>query len=263
MILRYIFSEIKRMLWRPFSLVLGALIVIIGLAGIIQPNGHPNRLFAFWSVQRPFMLNLLIPIIAGIVSAGSFAWDQRTGYTQLIMMRGFSRRTYLLSKAVAVAVSAGLVTLLGYISFYCIGVFFLPWGVSNPGSLFYETINDYPGPVPSLFFSNPILNDLLGIAIASLATGTLALLGMLTGIFIKNEYVAPVTPFGFFLTGGLLLNGTLGVLNPFTYVDIWGQYKYKVQLEALPYAGFLYWFILGTVVIEVSLVFFEQKELSK
>lgn len=261
MLLRFLLNEIKRMILRPFPILLAGIIVAIGIFGIIQPNGQPNRIIAFWSVQKPFMLNLMVPVIAAIVSAGSLAWDRRTGYTQLILARGLSRQAYFYTKAFAMAIAASLVILSGYIVFYLLAIFLLPWGVSNPAGI-VQNIQGYPGPVPPLFLTNPLLNDLLGIAMMVTATGALALVGVLAGVLIKNEYIATITPFAFFLGGGLLLGGSLAVYSPFTYTDVWGNYQLRLPLELLPYASFIYWLVLSAIILETASFFFKRKDLT-
>lgn len=232
------------------ALILG--VSIYSMAGLVMSEA---RVLGSVTMIAGEWLPLVIPLVAGVVGAGMLAEDRRQRQVALVLARGISRRQYLLAKVAAMMTSSGLVTLLGLGLFYVAAVIFLPMGpwTRQP----YPT---FPGPVPELFQHNPLLNDLLMIAITTCAASVLALVGLLTGTLVPNEYVAMAAPFLLVILTAFGMQG-IDIINPFVYLDLQSHYARMAPLGGLYYRGFVYWAAAGALLVTASFVIFLRAEL--
>jgi ABC-type Na+ efflux pump permease subunit len=215
-------------------------------------------------------LPLTIPLVAGIVAAGSFAEDRRRGYVPLVLARGISRREYLGAKVTAMALSSALAMFVGCMLFFVVALA-LPAGrtpfdggsgVDAAGnSIVLPPSHYYPGPAPNLYGYSPILNDLLAVAMAMVATAGLALAGLLAGALVANEYGAAAAPFFITIVSLFALLNRADIISPFTYLDIWFWYRRQFPESMLGYAAFVYWLIFGALVVVIAGGIFLRREL--
>lgn len=273
MSLRLVWLEITRMLTQQRFWF--ALLVMLGLS-----------LYSIWEQRSPTLterthrqgalsqladdwLPLTTPIVAGIVAAGSLAADRRHGYMSLVLARGVSRRQYLGVKAVAMVVSSALALLIGCLMFFIIALA-LPAGrppLTNGinGTRFSNqdasSALNIPGPVPHLFRSSPILNDVLSVGMMMAAAASLSLIGLLIGVLVPNEYVAVISPLFATIVSMFALLNFGNIFSLFTYLDIWIWYRDHVPTTMLGYAAFLYWLLFGTLMLTVASILFTRREL--
>ncbi|NOK60853.1 MAG: hypothetical protein GFH27_549289n164 [Chloroflexi bacterium AL-W] len=261
MTLRFIRGELLRHIFHLRFLIIMLLMVVLSLCVIlVLPLRGGARFAGSLTLAQGLWLSLVLPIIAGVVAAGSLAEDRRSGYTWLVLAQGLSRRQYVLSKAVVMSLTAVLVALIGYSCFFIGAALTLPWGDSIVPRGEGGSLLPIPGPVPDLFLTNPLLNDLLGVGMLIVATGVLALIGLPAGSLTSNIYIVSALPFVLFIVGLYSLTGAFAIINPYTYLDVWWDYKMVVPESALVYAGFVYWLSIGMALIVSGVLFFEYCE---
>ena len=163
-------------------------------------------------------------LVAAVVMAGSLAEDRRTGYTRLVLARGYSRRAYALGKALAVALSTGLVTCLGLVAFMALAWFRLP-----PDAWMMPAARDYLYP----------------LALLSLTGSGLVLAGFLSGAFSKNAYVASAVPIILLVAAAYWMKHS--PLSPTVYLDSWHDLVRPRPFVPTVRFAVLYWVCFGTL----------------
>lgn len=202
-------------------------------------------------------LRVAIPLLAGMVG-GSLAEEQRRGVTSILLARGVTRGQYLLSKILAAAGSAVVLTAAAIAGFYVLVGILWP-----AGRVTYDRSALGPGPVPALYAVNPLANDLLLAAMSLAASGAMAVVSVLTGTLTTNRYVAMVAPLGLYIvTVAVHEYGINRVLNPYTYLDLSGYYRLTIPVPWLPYAAFLYWSCFAVVLAALARWVFARRELT-
>lgn len=210
------------------------------------------------------------PLVVGVVAAGSFAEDRRRGYVPLVLARGFSRRQYIVAKGTAMALTSALAMLLGCLIFLVVAAVGLLPGrtsfesfqrIDPSGQPLLPVATFYPGPIPSLFGYSPILNDMLSIGLVMLAAAALAMVGLLTGAIVANEYIAAATPFFLVLITMFAFVGWADALSLYTYLDMWIQYRNRMPRNTLPYAILIYWPLFGFFIFSIADMLFTRREL--
>jgi ABC-type transport system involved in multi-copper enzyme maturation permease subunit len=239
------------------------------------PSGAPNTMFAqgALSVHASQWLPLTVPLVAGLVAAGSLAADRRRGYVPLVLARGISRWQYMLVKGGAMAISAALAIVLGGVLFLLLAwLVLLPGrapleqyllGVDVQGNQFTLPLEqgNFPGPYPVLFAQNPFLHDIVSLAIVALGAAALALTGLIVGALVANEYIAIITPLVVVLLGLLFFTVTADAISPYTYMDVWSRYR-TVTEQVPPFTPFAYWLLFGVVVAGIGNALFTRQEVS-
>jgi hypothetical protein len=195
------------------------------------------------------------PLAVGLGAAGSLAEDRARGYTPLLLLRGVSRRAYVSAKALAMAGAGASCVLLCIGCFYGVALFLLPLGRLDPA-----LIDNTPGPIPELFMADPLLNDVVLGGMMMMAGAALPQLGLLIGVLLRNEYLAVGAPFAAVLVMAILFHGDFSVLAPGTYLDLWNGYADELPAASLPYAAFVYWLLLGTLLTAISQWLFVRRE---
>jgi hypothetical protein len=199
-----------------------------------------------------------LPVFVGLVVAGSLAADRRRGYPLMILVRGISRRRYLLTKAAAMASVAGLGTLLSCLATFVVAAFSLPWapaqGLASPDRL-------NMGPYPGLLESYPLVNDLVLALLLSLGAGALVLSGLAFGALVVNEFVAAAVPFVLVVSGIYIFRARAVLwLGPYTQLDLTSSYPYALPPWAWPFTAPLYWTVFALLCITVAALLLRREE---
>lgn len=197
----------------------------------------------------------VVPLVAGLVAAGSLAADRGCGYQYLIFARGISRTRYLLAKAAAMSVTAASATFASCVLVFAASAFFYRWRstvVNEPSA--------QVGPFPDLFVAYPLLSDILVAGLLSLAAAALALTGMVAGTLVKNEYAAMAMPFLLTFGTGLIPGDRLETVQPDTYLELSGLYQATVAEPLWPVAAPTYWLVFGAMAVAISVMLFQRKE---
>ena len=202
-----------------------AMFVMLGIIGIgvflteIDEWSSPAN---FWRHHRhPLTFSCIIAGMA--VAAGSFAEDRRTRHARLVLLRGYSRRSYAWAKALSIAGSTGVVAGLGYLGFLLTARFWFPPGI----------------------WLRPLLPDLVPLAFLTVVAMGLSLMGFLAGALTHNEYVAAFTPF--FVIIAVIFIFPRATFSPAVQIEVWHAVIDPHPPAALTITGsFLYWLVLGT-----------------
>jgi ABC-type transport system involved in multi-copper enzyme maturation permease subunit len=175
-------------------------------------------------------------LVASIVAAGALAEDRRTRYARLVLSRGYSRRTYALAKALAMALSGGLVTGLGLGGFLLLAWIQLPvqgWTISIPDLL-------------------------LPLAMLSLSAAGLSVAGFLAGTISSNVYVASAMPIIVIIATGFLLGRN--PWSPAFQIDAWQHVVRPRSLDwPAPYV-LLYWVAFSSLIAVLGAEIFSRTE---
>jgi ABC-type transport system involved in multi-copper enzyme maturation permease subunit len=290
MFIRLFFLELRRLVlgWRFAA----ALLILLAFSGYslysayqelaqvreditTDPANAPPTLFVqgALSVHASQWLPMTVPLVAGLVAAGSLARDRRWGYVPLVLSRGVSRWNYMLAKGLAMASSAALAVLLGGLLFL-----FLAWLVLLPGRPPLEQYllgtdaqhnfitlpleqGSFPGPYPLLFAQSPVLGDVTSLAIIALGAAALALTGLIVGALVSNQYIAIIAPFAVVLLGLLFFTVKADAVNPYTYMDVWSRYR-TIMVDAPASTPFVYWIIFGALAMGIGSALFTRQEVS-
>lgn len=219
-------------------------------------TGDAVRVFGAFSYYGAEVFVGIAPLVAGIAAAGSLAADRSLRYPALVMVRGVSRRQFVLAKATAMAVTAGLTTLMSCGLLLIFAALLFPWGST-------ELIGNYDvQPFPELFVEHPLLNDLVTAMALSLGAASLALSGLIVGALFANEYVAAAAPFLSVIVGGYMAGGGIAaIFSPYTYLDLQVTYSSVLPPSMLLFAAPLYWSAFAIVSLALGSFIFSRREL--
>jgi hypothetical protein len=260
--LRYVFSESRRLAVRGRCWVVVVFAVaasvyeLLGLRAELlgEMNLRVGGALGLGLSSGEYVLQVFIPLIAGVVSAGALAEDRAQGRTALVMARGLSCAQYLLARAVSMALAAAGATVVTCGAVLVISALVLPWGGS--------TTLDFVGPVPAVFRVEPFMSDLITVLFLGIGAAGLAMTGVLVGVLVANEYVAAAVPL---LVVGFALfvfdSPPLAWVSPFTYVELGREYPVQVPEVLLFVAAPLYWALFAVVVVALALAVFRGREL--
>lgn len=261
MLWRFVKSEARRLLTRPRLWLAVAAVFGVGAVSLLDGHmvGDEVRSAGALSLGLSPKLAILWPLLSGVGAAGTISEDRQRGYLVAVLSRGLSRSGYLLAKALAMGLTLALASGVCCLGFLMVAAVKLPWGNSVMHSLAPIATGPYPGPVPTLFLTSPLANDLLGLGFLVLGTSALTLIGVIVGAVSKNEYIAMASPMGVFLVG-LYLPGKLRFLASNTYLEVWWRYRIVIPPALWPWAGFLYWISFSVICLSVGLLLFARKE---
>lgn len=250
------------MVARTRFLVVVLMVAILGAYGMFQASplrgqGNWNAtgstgLFGAFSYYGAVTYWFAGPLVAGVVASGSLAADRALRYPSLVLVRGLSRPWYLLAKATAMAVAAGLANFVSCVLVFAAASFFYPWGPLELSGAF--------GPFPKLFAGQPLVHDLLMAGLLSLAAASLALRGLVAGAVVANEYVSAAIPFVLVLGSAFVLEGKMALISPYTYLDLVGTYPSQLPPVSWPLAAPVYWLAFGVAAIVAGGAIFLRKE---
>ncbi len=161
--------------------------------------GVPFPLWSTWLEGEAFSLpvtvyRLLLPILAALPFAASYAADARTGYLRQTVLRAGSAKVHA-SKALAVWLSGGVAAALPMVFSFLIAAACLPFrGPSRLGAYFgsLQLFGDGYAHTPLLFFGAWTL------LIAAFAGG-MALFGLLLSLAVQNRFFVLISPFVLYL----------------------------------------------------------------
>jgi ABC-type transport system involved in multi-copper enzyme maturation permease subunit len=233
---RLVWVELRRFLDRR------ALLVALGLTGLgiftmRIPLSGVSSIHGVWTtVDNPIMTTGAI-VVAIAVASGALAEDRHTRYTRLFLVRGYSRRAYVLAKALAVAVSTGLVTCAGLTGFLILARLRLPLD-----AWMMATWRDF----------------LLPPVLMSLATSALALIGVLAGAVSKSVWVAYAAPLAVLVASALFLPRS--TVNPAAVVEAWRNALQQRPFVLPAHLSLLYWAAFGGLMALLSSEIFARTE---
>jgi hypothetical protein len=256
---RYLtWHEIKRNLRPARAGALLALCMIVGYNEISQPYDPKSKYLQGALTRHGDWLWWMIGVFVSGWVGSSLADERARGLTFTFFANGVSRREYLLSKMLGAAASGALLTFAAIAGFYLqVGLLWPPGRIVQlitPGS---------PGPVPSLYAVSPLGHDLLLAAMRIVSGAAWPLLGVLTGTFTANRYVAMALPAVLAVVCMLVgdFDSQAQALNPFIYFDLTSFYTAVIPAGLRPYAPFVYWACFALLVGALSRWSFERKEL--
>lgn len=248
---RLISIETRRLVTRSRFWIMVGVAVAFGVYNLL--NEESLRFSGSFAIAGGLAFQGMAPLIAGVVSAGALAEDRSRGFPALLMSRGLSRRRYLAGKASAMALAAGAASLVACILILLAGALLLPGG---------EIAGERPpGPIPTLFAAQPLLNDLVAIGFLMLATAGLATSGVLVGALVPNEYVAAAVPFVLTVALLFLLSGPATLVSPFTYLELGREYVTVLPETLLPVGGVIYWVSFALAALAAGVVAATWREL--
>jgi len=248
---RLISIETRRLVTRGRFWIMVGLTAAVGVFNLLDEESL--RFGGSFAIAGGLGFQGMAPLVAGVVSAGALAEDRSRGFPALLMSRGLSRGRYLAGKAVAMALAAGAASLVACVLILAAGALLLPGG---------EIAGERPpGPIPSLFAAQPLLNDLVAIGFLVLGTAGLATSGVLVGAVLPNEYVAAGVPFVITIALLFLLSGSATLLSPFTYLELGREYVTVLPESLLPVGGVIYWVCFALVTVAAGIVAAKWREL--
>lgn len=231
MTVRLISIETRRLVARGRFLLVVGVAAAFGVFNLL--DSEPLRFAGSFSAAGGLAFQGVAPLIAGVVSAGALAEDRSRGFPHLLMSRGLSRNRYLAAKAAAMALAAGAATLAACALILVAAAVLVPGG---------ETGAESPtGPIPALFASQPLLNDVVAIGFLVVATAGLATSGVVVGTLVPNEYLAVAAPFVVTIAALFLLSGSSALVSPFTYLELDREYVKVLPDSLLAVGNPIYW----------------------
>ena len=209
---RLVWSELCRHVlgWRSWLVV--AAFVTLGLYRLLPYWPGPPR--PLWDGLRG-SLSLGGVAAATLVAGSSFAELRKTRFARLMLLRGYTRRSYAAANALATAASTALVT--GVASLGCIAAaWWQPETWLPPGR-----------------------SDLLPLAMLVAAAAGMSLTGFLAGAIAPSPQVASAAPPVVMIVAAFLLRKS--PFSPLTQLEAWRSVVHASP-PALPVPGtFLYW----------------------
>lgn len=224
-------------------------------------NTYPSQEFLYYAEgalsRNHHWLLMVIPLFAGLMGA-ALAVERRTGVTLGILTKGVERRQYLTGKLMGAAASASLITLATILGFFAI--VFTTW---TPGRAKVIDSIWLAGPVEALFVHSPLMHDLLVALMAIASAAGLAVMGVLVGGLVANEYVTmAVTPI-FTIISIVITRQVCEPLNPERYILLDYDFYFKwIPNGLIPFAPFMYWGTFAMIISFICHRIFAKKEIT-
>lgn len=193
-----------------YSLLIGFSIVIAHFCWFTVPSyienvsgtykelsQQPMALYSHWiGGEYITVLSILfywmLPILAVLPFGMSFYWDRKNGYIKNIVTR-IEKKKYLLSKFIAVFLSAGTALVLPLLLNFMLTAGWLP--ALQPEC----STGDYPIFANSmwseLFYTKPLLYVILFLVIDFILAGSLAIIALAAVYWLDNVFVVLLSPF--------------------------------------------------------------------
>lgn len=158
-------------------------------------TGMPN-LFNSWigvdGYTQGYLFFLLMPILAALPLASSFAADRSSGAVQQMLLNSQKRKHYFIAKSIAVFTAGGICTVLP------LAVNFLLTAVVVPSQLPIVSTSNFSifsyNMWAYLFYSHPWLYTLLYLALIFVFMGLFVQLALCVSFFIKNQVAVLFSP---------------------------------------------------------------------
>lgn len=224
-------------------------------------NTYPSQEFLYYAEgalsRNHYWLLMVIPLFAGLMGS-ALAAERRTGVALGILAKGVERRRYLVGKLMGAAASAALITLAAILGFFAI--VFTTW---TPGRAKVIDSIWLAGPVEALFAYSPFMHDLLVALMAIAAAAGLAVVGVLVGALVANEYVAMAATPIFTIIAIVMTRAICKPLNPERYILLDYDFYFKwIPGWLIPFAPFLYWGTFAMIIYFVCQRIFAKKEIA-
>lgn len=190
---------------RSFQIALatGMLLSLFYLGADIFPNRFYNGtpytrwIESFTASQIPYLLFMIMPIIAAMTAADIYASDQNNGFFKYIFVKGKSTK-YFIFLYLYNFIAAGL-CFISPLLINMYGCFMLLENrkpdliltVSEPVPLRFSTTL-----FPELYYRHPLLHMFMYVAIAFLVAGMYATIALASSFFIKKSFLIMLSAFG-------------------------------------------------------------------
>lgn len=239
MLFRSIIFELKRAIHEKnfkISMLIGGFVVLMDLYTFyMQYKGSEGTILiqAWIGTDFQFAYNslfyVLLPVIACMSYGGSYYHDMTSGYDKNLLIRS-TRKNYILSKGIAVYVSAFLSVVLPLLInlFIAAGLYknALPERLSFSAAGIIDC-NRFP----VLFSEKPVLYCLVFILIDGLFAGSLGLFSVAVSRWCRSGFAAIMLPFVIYIiTGAIFVNpdgksmAMMAMLNPVqSYITTYGE----------------------------------------
>ncbi len=163
--------------------------------------GVPHQLWANWLggdmlISLPvYLYRLLLPLLAALPFASSYAADVNSGYLRHLVIRTDKRR-YLLAKLLAVWTSGGIATVFPLAASFMAATAVLPFRGPPRTANFIIGSNQLFG---ELYANTPLLYFLLASAVVFAFCGAMALIGTFLSLYVHQPFLLTVAPFTVYL----------------------------------------------------------------
>lgn len=197
-------SELYRAIWNRsllLAILLGFAALVYGLLEYNQgphnlPGAHPFLYNAYdaviWAQKGP--ISLLVPLVATLPFADSFALDRVQNYLSYVLVRSSLRR-YFISKFLTNLLVGGLAVALPLLILFIITSITYPRGLL-PIAESRAVVGGYPdGPMSHLYRLAPDWYILFLVAIGFIFGAVYATLSLAISLITTNRYIILATPF--------------------------------------------------------------------
>lgn len=263
MLKRCIKTELKKALKNKITLLIFALLLALVFSHIMSAVGIYNScciaelkgeeignptitvisVFIRWlgadvaSFESNFFY-FILPIVAALPFGWSLAGELSTGYTRNVLYR-VERKTYFLSKYIAVLVSGAIIVLVPLLLDFGVLSMILP-SIRGDSIYPYGVIGE-PCMWSNIYFEHPLLYVIMYILLDALFAGLIASISTASAFFIKQKLAVILLPF-FIMLFLDYLNMAVILISEFSPMKF---------LRALPTAFDRYWWVvlLETVIL--------------
>lgn len=162
----------------------------------IQRNLPPHTIYNKWLTVNPTIWNTIFftifPLLAAIPFANSYHIDLKTGYVKNILTRT-SKKSYYVSKYIAVFVSAGAAVVIPLIFNLYLTAMILPSITPSASAGFYPILET--ATFSNIYYANPGLYTILYLTNIFFVSGILASTALAFSYYIKYKYVITLVPY--------------------------------------------------------------------
>ncbi len=199
----------------------------------INPDGSMNKdplipvstLYKAWlgGNRSPFSLGFyyLLPLLSTLPFSWSLASEKVSGYRKQIIVR-CGRMKYYFAKGLSAFASGSLAVLIPLIINYIIVACFVPARLPDPHYCIYYGV-DMQSFCSMLFYTRPLLYDIMIILIDSVFAGLWAVFCLSLGFFVKRSATVIIVPYIALLVYAFivrLFGNTLHLeLSPFNFLQ--------------------------------------------
>lgn len=251
MLLNVIKSEIRRTYFRWQTLLAFFLLLAFFIQGYeaFRPNGielspeWQNFFLAFLYAQGKgprAMLAIVLPLVVALTAGDSLAWDRKTGFNHLTLMRS-TYKNYILGKIIGASITSFVFVFISEWVAFLYGFFSFP----KPEIMQYIS-GISPDYAAQLFLDSPYTYILLIIFNTSLLAMVISLVSVFVSVKVKNIFVVTAIPFLLFI----LLQFAFNILSFDRYapIDLVGTYmlsNFKYPVFEIPVIWIVFWLVLA------------------
>lgn len=148
-----------------------------------------------------YLYRLLLPMLAVLPFAASYATDHSSGYIGQVVTRT-KKSAYLRAKVFAVWLSGGVAALLPLVFNFLLATAVLPLrGPQRNTSLAAPGSNQIFG---ALYAESPLVYHALRGLLLMAFCGAMALVALFVSLYVKNRFVVLITPFTLYLSADVV-----------------------------------------------------------